>query len=171
MPAVRTLVATIAGLLALFGSGGVSAPSAAANPCPVTVPTRTVPRDARFSAAAFNYGGRHLRAHLGWRKGVLRAGRLPDGGYMATIESDGSIRTKVGWWRGLSGELVITGRRVDAPAPPLRASSSSIGYGPSGFQPSSLVFPTVGCWKVVGRLGRAKLAFVVKVTKIPMRRG
>jgi hypothetical protein len=132
----------------------------------VTVPTRTVPPNAGFTAAGFNYGGKYLRAHLHWRAGPLRAGMLTDGGYAATIESDGSIRTKVGWWRGLSGELVITGRRLDASAPPLRATSSSMGYGPSGFQPSLLTFPTVGCWKVVGTLGPAKLAFVVKVTKI-----
>jgi hypothetical protein len=169
MPVVRALVATIAVLVALSanasGSEAVSALSTK-EACPVTVPTRTVPRDAGFSAAAFNYGGRHLRAHLGWRNGVLGAGTLPDGGSMATVEPDGSIYTKVGWWRGLSGELVITGRRLDASAPPLLASSSSIGYGPSGFQPSGLVFPTVGCWKVVGKLPRAKLAFVVKVTEI-----
>jgi hypothetical protein len=166
MPAVRTLVATIAVLLALSGSGAVSAPSAEQGACAATVPTRTVPHDAGFSAAGFNYGGRYLRAHLHWRNGPLRAGRLPGGGYAATIQSDGSIYTKVGWWRGLSGELVITGRRLDASAPPLFASRHSFGYGPSGFQPSGLVFPTGGCWKVVGTLPRAKLAFVVKVTKI-----
>jgi hypothetical protein len=166
MPAVRMLVATIAVLLALSGSGAASTPSAENAACPVSIPTRTVPHDAGFSAAAFNYGARRLRADLGWRNGVLRAGTLPDGGSMATIQPDGSIHTKVGWWRGVSGELMITGRRLDASAPPLRASSSSIGYGPSGFQPSGLVFPTVGCWKVVGTLRRAELAFVVKVTKI-----
>jgi hypothetical protein len=90
---------------------------------------------------------------------------------MATIERDGSIRTKLGWWRGRPGELVITGRRLDAPAPPLLAHSSSIGYGPRGFQPSGLIFPTVGCWKVTGTLPRAKLVFVVKVTKINESRG
>jgi hypothetical protein len=41
---------------------------------------------------------------------------------------------------------------------------SDIGYGSRGFQLSGLVFPIVGCWKVVGTLRRARLAFVVKVT-------
>jgi len=29
------------------------------------------------------------------------------------------------------------------------------------------VFPTIGCWQVVGQLGDARLTFVVKVTKLP----
>jgi hypothetical protein len=84
---------------------------------------------------------------------------------MATVEPDGSMHTKVGWWRGARGKLVISGRRLDATAPPLR-SSVPMGYGTRGFQPSGLTFPTVGCWRVVGRVGHARLTFVVKVTKI-----
>jgi hypothetical protein len=40
------------------------------------------------------------------------AGTLPDGGVMAAIERDGSNRLKLGWWRGIPGRLVITGRRL-----------------------------------------------------------
>jgi hypothetical protein len=165
---MRRLSATGA-LLSTLALGLVLVPhtqsAAEAGPCRVTIPTRTVPPDGGMTAASFNYGGRHLRAHLGWPKGVLRAGRLPDGGFMATIESDGSIHTKMGWWRGVRGKLVISGRRLDAAAPPLR-SSVPMGYGKQGFQPSGLSFPSVGCWRVVGRVGHARLTFVVKVTKI-----
>jgi hypothetical protein len=143
-----------------------SAPaSRSADTCPVTISTRIPPPNAGFTAAGFNYGGRYLRASLGWPDGVLSAGRLPDGGYMATINADGSIRMKVGWWRGLRGTLLITGRRLDKPAPPLRADVPT-GYGDFGFIPSGLTFPTVGCWKVVGKLQHARLAWVVKVRKV-----
>jgi hypothetical protein len=89
---------------------------------------------------------------------------------MAIINRDGSISTKLAWWRGMSNKLVgrrlvIGGRRLDAHAPPLRASVP-VGYGALGIQPTGLTFPTVGCWKVVGKQGRASLSFVVKVTKV-----
>ena len=50
--------------------------------------------------------------------------------------------------------------------PPIRAHVPA-GYGPRGFQPTGLVFPTVGCWRVVGQVGDARLTFVVKVSKLP----
>ena len=101
---------------------------------------------------------------LRWLQGVLRVGILPDGGSMATINRDGTVRAKVGWWVGSASKLVITGRRLDRAATPLQASIPS-GYG-LGFQPTALTFPTVGCWRVVGKAGTARLTFVVKVTKL-----
>jgi hypothetical protein len=133
--------------------------------CPVTLPTLKVKPGAGFSAAGFNFGNRHLRAEL-WPRGQLVAGRLPGGGFMATINKDGSIDAKQGWWRGVPGKLRISGRRLDAAARPLRSWVPE-GYGRSGFQPAGLTFPTVGCWKVVGRVGdRASLTFVLKVSKV-----
>lgn len=37
------------------------------------------------------------------------------------------------------------------------------GYGPSGFQAASLIFPTAGCWCVSGRVDGRSLEFVVRV--------
>ena len=142
-----------------------SAPDATSRRCPVTVPTETVPPDAGFGPAAFNYGNKQLRAHLSWPRGTLTAGTLPDGGAMATVNRNGSIRLKIGWWRGLRHMLMISGYRLDAPAPPLAADIPN-GYGATGFQPVALIFPSVGCWRVDGRLGPARLSFVVRVTKI-----
>jgi hypothetical protein len=77
----------------------------------------------------------------------------------------GSIYAKLGWWRGVRGKVSVGGRRLDAPAPPLRADVPA-GYGPLGFQASGLTFPTVGCWRVTGSLGGARLSFVVRVVRL-----
>jgi len=133
--------------------------------CSPTVPTRGARPGPVPAADGFNYGSAGLRVHLGWPNGRLAAGILPDGGSMATVAEDGSIHAKLGWWRGVPGRLTLTGRRLDAAAPRLTAHVPS-GYGRRGFQPTGLVFPTVGCWRVEGRVGEARLTFVVKVTKL-----
>ena len=84
------------------------------------------------------------------------------------ILSDGSLAMKWPWWRGVSGQLTIEGRRLDAPAPPLRADITE-GYGDSGFLPIDLIFPTQGCWEVTGIVGNARLTFVTLVMKVPFR--
>jgi hypothetical protein len=84
---------------------------------------------------------------------------------MAIIKRNGSISAKLGWWRGVAGTLVITGHRIDVPAVALRSDVPD-GYGARGFQPSGLTFPTVGCWRVLGRVRSSKLTFVVRVTKV-----
>jgi hypothetical protein len=148
-----------------IGTGQPESVSDRSGTCPMTLPNRTVAPGAGFTVAGFNYGNLDLRAHLFWRRGTLTAGVMPDGGAMAIINEDGSISAKLGWWRGVPGKLVISGRRLDIAALPLRADVPA-GYGPLGFQPSGLTFPTVGCWQVVGKVGDASLAFVVRVTKV-----
>jgi hypothetical protein len=89
----------------------------------------------------------------------------PDGVIAADpqlVESDGSIGWKLGWWRIAPGQLAITGRRLDASAPPLRASVPD-GYGTRGFQASGVNFSTEGCWEVTGTIGGSKLTFVTFV--------
>ncbi len=80
------------------------------------------------------------------------------------VESDGSISQKLGWWRTTPGTLTISGRRLDAPAPPLRADVPD-GYGSSGFQASGVFFPTEGCWEITGTVGAATLSFVTFVRR------
>lgn len=162
----RELLVVVGVAVALAVTKADSAPGSNTDgSCPVTIPTRTPPPNAGFTAAGFNFGGRYLRAQLYWPDGVLSAGVLPDGGSMATITPDGSIRMKVGWWRGLRGKLAVRGRRLDASAPAMRSDVPE-GYGSRGFIPTALTFPTVGCWKVVGRLQHVRLAWVVKVRKL-----
>lgn len=80
------------------------------------------------------------------------------------VNPDGSIGWKFGWYRFASGMLSITGQRLDAAAPPLRASIPA-GYGSSGFQASGVDFPTEGCWEVTGSLDSTSLTFVAFVLR------
>ncbi len=80
------------------------------------------------------------------------------------VDSDGALGMKVGWSRKRKGQLEIGGRRLDGIAPPARAYIYN--YGEKGFQPIYLVFPTPGCWKIVGRVGEGELEFVVEVEEV-----
>ena len=58
-------------------------------------------------------------------------------------------------------EFTVTGRRLDAPAPPLRFSVP--GVYAQGSQASNLHFPTEGCWEVTAKSGPSILRFVTEV--------
>lgn len=81
------------------------------------------------------------------------------------IMRDGALSMKFGWNRKRPGQLTISGRRLDGDAPPMRARIPD-GYRDSGLQPTSLVFPTPGCWEVTGHLGADSLTFVTLVELI-----
>ena len=86
-------------------------------------------------------------------------------GFDAVRMRFGALGMKFGWMRGASGELRITGRRLDATAPPARAEVPG-GYGDRGFQATYLIFPTPGCWEVTGHVGDSSVTFVTRVVKI-----
>jgi hypothetical protein len=102
----------------------------------------------------------------------LEVGLPPDGkflfepggpGFVAV--SDGALGMKVGWDRLIPGRLTIEGRRLDSPAGPIRAHIPSMGRD-KGFQATSVIFPTTGCWEVTGGLNNSSLTFVVLVEKV-----
>jgi hypothetical protein len=79
------------------------------------------------------------------------------------VNPDGSIGWKYPWWRYVSGQLTITGHRLDAPAPPL-TSDVPAGYGETGFQASGITFPSEGCWQVTAKVDHhTTLTFVTFV--------
>jgi hypothetical protein len=124
--------------------------------CPVTRPNGASPPGVGAQAGV-NHGNTKLWTAL-WPGGVIKA--EPD-----YVDKDGSIHMKFGWWRGVSGRLSIQGRRLDAPAPPLRAEVPD-GYGDRGFQASGVIFPTEGCWEITGQVGAARLTVVNFVIKV-----
>jgi hypothetical protein len=127
--------------------------------CPVTIGhpiPPTVPwRDQMFGWPRA-YGNGSLWVGSLWPHGVVII--TPD-----LVGADGSMGMKFGWWRAASGYLTITGRRLDAPAPPLSAQTA--GYGLTGFNASGVTFPTEGCWQVTGKVGRVTLTFVTFVIR------
>jgi hypothetical protein len=111
-------------------------------------------------------GGENVGANHG--NGEMWTAMWPHNVLIATpdyVETDGSIWMKWPWWwrRRFGTDLVITGRRLDASAPPLTAHVPE-GYE-SGFAPSGITFPEDGCWKITGHVGEARLTFVTLVFK------
>jgi hypothetical protein len=86
----------------------------------------------------------------------------------SAFESDPSGQ-KIAWWRekgSAFGKLRVTGKRLDAEAPPLTAHIPSGYANTRGFQASGLYFPTPGCWQVVARVGLTqRYVFVVNVVQ------
>jgi hypothetical protein len=124
--------------------------------CPLTLPNRSTPSDARDWPARDSYGNGKLWT-LFWPHNLVIANTR-------FVQEDGAIRMKWPWWRGVRGELKVEGRTLGGEAPPLTAEVPPY-YGSSGFQPTAIFFPTEGCWEVTGRVGNAQLTFVTLVVK------
>lgn len=162
--------AGIAGAILLTAAGGVGVVSAlsagAIDPdeqqaCRVTRPNGRVPLVYGLPArdAGVNHGNGKLYVGL-WRDGRVT---VP----ARAAHPDGSIDAKFAWWRGVPGRLRIAAIRLDAAAPPARLSIPA-GYGRKFFQATGIVFPTTGCWRVTGTVGRlARLTFVTRVAVAP----
>ncbi len=101
--------------------------------------------------------------------GIPRDGRVVISRGFASVREDGTIGMKLPWWRGRSGRLTISGRRLDTSDAPLAAHVPS-GYGTRGFQSSGVVFAAEGCWSITGVVRRgglvvASLSFVLLVVR------
>jgi hypothetical protein len=134
--------------------------------CPVTQPPdpRFIPPNpypASPHASMFWYGSEGL-----WTA-------VPANGEWAALPHNAEGYTqKVFWWReGYSWQeepepqLSVTGRRLDAPAPPLNVSTATNAFA-EDIQSAMLVgvdFPTLGCWEITGQYGGHELSFVVLV--------
>ncbi len=95
-----------------------------------------------------------------------------DGTWRQLPHNPGGYTQKVFWWRkGYSWtaepepQLSVTGRRLDAPAPPLQASKATNAFA-QDIQSAMLVgvdVPTLGCWEITGRYRGQELSFTVWV--------
>lgn len=134
--------------------------------CPITVPqippfVPPAPYDALGYEGEFWYGSNSLWTAVR-ESGVWEA--LP--------HNPEGYTQKVFWWRDgyvwteePEPDLIVTGERLDAPAPPLHASEAT-NASASDIGSTMLVgvdMPTLGCWKITGKYGNAELSFVVWV--------
>lgn len=95
-----------------------------------------------------------------------------DGAWLGLPHSPSGYTQKVFWWREgyvwteePEPDLIVTGERLDASAPPLVGSKGTNAYA-SDIGSAMLVgvdFPTPGCWKITGEYRDAALSFVVWV--------
>jgi hypothetical protein len=136
--------------------------------CPVTTAAKQDPFKAPkpYSADAPWEGTFWFGTELFWTV-------LPSNGTWASLPNNAEGFTqKIFWWSDLyvlgdelKPALEVTGRRLDAEAPPLKtyratnASASDIGDA----MLTGVDFPTLGCWEVTGWYGESELTFVVWV--------
>src|SRR5690349_22788867 len=121
--------AILPSLLAVGQENRVSPPAPQTKvECAVTKPNGIAAGEEQLAPGS--YGNREVS--------VGPFGLWPDGtvvfkpGGPGFVTRDGSLGMKFGWLRGVSGELKITGCRLDAEAQLLRAEAPD-GYGDRGF--------------------------------------
>ena len=130
--------------------------------CPVTIPRATPDSLWNNLGTRYAYWDGNLYAAALWPDSTVMIGPRGAG----FTHPDGSMDMKYPWFRagGLTGKLIITGRRLDSAAPPLRADIPT-GYLTTGFQATGLIFPSEGCWEITGKVGDTRLTFVNRVIR------
>lgn len=96
-----------------------------------------------------------------------------DGVWAGLPDNPEGFTQKIFWWSDkfvLKDEnepaLVVSGRRLDAEAPPLKFYGATNAFaGDIGeAMLTGVDFPTLGCWEVTGRYKGAELTFMVWIT-------
>lgn len=80
------------------------------------------------------------------------------------------LKVETDWWQTGHDLLVLTGKRLDAPAAPLRrggvTKANDSRPAGAGHYFATAILPTEGCWEITGKIyGRddSALSFVVDV--------
>jgi len=81
-----------------------------------------------------------------------------------------AFRNKLVWWYEgydwrIDDPLTVTGKRLDAPAPPLygRANNGWTNDSHHPFMVAGIFLPTLGCWQITGDYKGDRLSFIVLV--------
>ncbi len=114
---------------------------------------------------SFNFGNARIAADLPHGATFLAVPDGRPGG--AFIQSDGWIRTKLGWFTA-RGSPHVTGRRVGGTGRPLRADVGPLSSTADGttFYPSLLYFPSFGCWRITATAAGSHLTATVNVMRL-----
>jgi hypothetical protein len=139
--------------------------------CPVTQPPKPAfvpppPYPEPTPAGLFWFGTDKLWTLLGCQTWSHLPHYTPD---------DPRFRQKLFWWRsGFNPRnepqpaLSVTGKRLDAPAPPLDSDQHANAGWQDRRRPfivTGIFLPTLGCWEITGRYGEETVSFVVWVTQ------
>jgi hypothetical protein len=81
-------------------------------------------------------------------------------GRAGTVLRSEGTRNQVLWIRPADVPLVVTGRRTDAAASPMRAAFTAAA---GGYTSSEIFFPAAGCWEIAAVADANQLTFVVWV--------
>ena len=135
--------------------------------CPVTLPPSTFVAPTAVPGAAgsptyFSYGTNDLSTNLPVTGNWAGLPSKPGEGYGQKI-----------FWRSnlydLSSEpfpaLAVTGKRLDAQAPPMDVGRPTNG---AGAMLVGVSFPTLGCWQITGTYKGNTLSFVIWVSNHPL---
>lgn len=78
-------------------------------------------------------------------------------------------RAKVAWFRPARAQLEVSGRRLDAGGPALVVDVPLGRAYEHRFTPTSMTFPSEGCWEIVAKAEKSELRFVIRVPSTPGR--
>jgi len=134
--------------------------------CPLTVP-----QDPTFIPPA-PYDSLGFDGEFWYGSSSLWTAVRENGIWEALPHNPKGYTQKVFWWRDgyvwneePQPELIVTGERLDAAAPPLIASEAT-NASATDIGSAMLVgvdLPTLGCWKITGKYADTDLSFVVWV--------
>ncbi len=160
-------VPTSASVIGVPTSGSENVSKGSASSCSVTLPQNPVfippaPYDTLHSFKDHFWFGSNSLWTIIPASGVWGALPLNPEGYTQ----------KILWWREgyvwdqePEPNLIVTGERLDAFAPPLNVSKATNAF--AGDIGSAMMvgvdFPTLGCWKITGNYNGIELSFVILV--------
>jgi hypothetical protein len=139
-----------------------SAQGPARQGCPVTKAVRHATPPASIDAT----GPKPVPYVYDWFGNDALWVRLPLLGNLPAMRDPalGAWATKFPWWRIIPGALTITARRLDGPTGHFSGNPGTVdSYGTAGFDPSYLVWPSLGCWQVTGTVANQSLTIVMHV--------